>query len=124
MSDDSKQPLIVWWVIWAALQTGVFVIYFFLGGPATQPQPSSPVSSIWLVGLAPFVLSTIIRWLVLPQIQNARTALPWFIVGMALAEATCILGIFVFPAQREVLFILGALGIFQFIPYFARRYFD
>lgn len=113
----------LWWVIWAALLTGVFGMYHFLGGVAAPSRASAPDSSIWLVGLAPVLIAMLIRWLVLPRVETAQAAFPLFVAGMAMAEATCILGIFAFPAQKEGLFILGALGMFQFIPLFARRYF-
>ena len=123
MTNESKQQLTVWWVLWAAFQAGIFVIYHFLGGSAAQPPSPSPDSPLWLAGLAPFVISTIIRWVVLPRARSAQVALPLFIVGIAMAEAVCFLGLFIFPAHRQELFALSVLGIFQFIPYFARRYF-
>jgi len=122
MTNQTKQRLTVWWILWATFQTGIFVIYHFLSA-AQRPQPMTAASSAWLVGLAPVAFSAILRWLVLPRVQSAQAALPLFIMGIAMAEATCFLGLFIFPAHKQELFILSALGIFQFIPIFARRYF-
>ncbi len=40
-----------------------------------------------------------------------------------MAEATSFLGLFIFPGHKQALCLLSALGIFQFIPFFAARYF-
>jgi hypothetical protein len=74
MTNQAKQRLTVWWILWAAFQTGIFVIYHFLGGIAQRPQPTTAASSAWLFGLAPVALSTILRWLVLPRAQSAQAA--------------------------------------------------
>ncbi len=123
MTNEAKQPLAIWWVSWAAFLGGVFAIYHFLDNAAAQPQAPSGDSPIWLAGLAPFVVSTIIRWLVLPRARSVQAAFPLFILGIASAEAMCFLGLFIFPAHKQGLFVLSVLGMLQFVPYFARRYF-
>ena len=121
MQTESKEHLIVWWVIWAALLNGVFVIYFVLGNTAER-QPAMPESSIWLACLAPLLVSTMIRWGVLSRVQSAQAAFSLFVAGLALAESTGILGILLFPEHKQELFIFGVIGILQFAPFFARRY--
>ena len=79
-------------------------------------------SSMWMVGFAPFVVSTIVRWLVLPRAQIARTAFAMFVVGVAIAEVSSLLGVVAFPAHKLELFALSVLGILQFAPYFASRF--
>jgi len=121
-SDQEKQQLIVWLVLWAAFQGGIFTIYHFVAGPA--PAQSSVLEpTLWLVGIAPFLVSVIIRFLVMPRLKSIAFALPCFIVGVGLAEFSCFLGIFFFPSHQRDLFILSAIGIFQFIPFYAPRYF-
>ncbi len=56
-------------------------------------------------------------------IPNGQAALPIFVGGLALAELPCMVGLFVFPAQKQNLFLPSFLGILQFVPFFARRYF-
>jgi hypothetical protein len=124
MSNQAKQQLAVWWVTWLAFQTGIFFFYHFLGSTGTLPPSSAALSSIWLVALFPVVLSAIVRWLILPRALTARAALPLFIIGITMAEATCFLGLFIFPAHKQELCLLSAIGIFQFIPVFAVRYFQ
>jgi hypothetical protein len=123
MTDSSKQQLVVWWALWAAFQSGIFMFYHFLGRPPAEIERSSGFSSWWMAGITPVAISSIIRWLVLPRITRAQAALPVFVAGIAFAEAACFLGLFIFPAHQKELFILSALGIFQFIPYFARRFY-
>jgi hypothetical protein len=123
MTNPSKQPLAAWWVIWAAFQAGIFLIYHFLSGGAARPEPTTTELPIWMVGLAPIAISVFIRWLVLPRVQSAQAAFPLFVLGIAMAEMATFLGLFLFPTHRQELFMLSALGIFQFVPLFARRYF-
>ena len=123
MTNESKQQLIVWWVLWAAILTGIFVIYHYLGGTAAPSRSPSRDSLSWLAGLAPFAICSIIRWVVLPRIGNAQAALALFMFGLAIAEATCFLGLFIFPAHKQELFALSVLGIVQFVPHFARRFY-
>ncbi len=123
MDNRAKQQLIVWWTVWAAFQTGIFVIYFFLtNNHATLPAPTSG-SPFWLIGFVPLVISVLLRWLVLPLMPNAQAALTVFILGIAFAESCCFLGLFIFPPFRVELFLMSVFGILQFIPLFANRYF-
>ena len=114
-----QQQRVVWWILWAVFQIGIVVIYFFLGKPMT----SVPTSAFWQVGFFPVLISGAVRWSVLPQFKDAPKALPIFIIGIALAELSCFLGLFVFPAHRLPLFIASVIGIFQFIPIYFGRYF-
>jgi hypothetical protein len=72
--------------------------------------------------MTPFVISVLIRFLVMPRLKSIASALPVFIVGIAMAEMSCFLGLFIFPSHQRDLFILSAVGIFQFIPIYAQRY--
>ena len=112
-------PRIVWWVLWAAFQIGIFVIYFNLSKstlPKTEP-------ALWQLGFIPVLISGAIRWSLLPLLKDAQKALPALILGMAMAEMTCFLGMFVFPSHKLLLFVASAAGIFQFIPFYAGRFF-
>jgi hypothetical protein len=91
--------------------------------PGQPGQSESVDSPIWYAALAPLAISAIIRWLVLPRARSSQPALTLFIVGIAMAESACFMGLYVFPAHKHDLFLLSMLGIFQFIPYYARRYF-
>lgn len=126
MENQPKTQLLVWWVLWGAFMVGIFQIFYFLGvaGDAAK-QSSAPAQAplVAALGLIPVAVSFLIRWVALPRIQIAQTALAIFILGIAFAEATCFLGIFIFPAYKVVFFAFSVLGIFQFIPVFAHRYY-
>jgi hypothetical protein len=119
-----KTRLMVWWTIWGAVLAGLIVIYYFLGrGPQETAAPgANPLAN--LLGLVPLFISIIIRWLVLPRSAAPGPAFVMFIIGLSLAESCGILGIFLGGPYREDLFVLGVLGIGQFVPLYARKLFE
>jgi hypothetical protein len=116
-----KAQLLIWWIIWAAVLTGLVVIYLVIGRaqPMVATRGAHPL--IGLVGLVPLFVSIVIRWLVLPRFRDLTRALPMFIVGLALAEGCGLLGIFLGGVYRDDVFLLGVFGVAQFLPIFARR---
>ncbi|MES2475690.1 MAG: hypothetical protein V4640_07910 [Verrucomicrobiota bacterium] len=120
MSTQQPVPRVIFWVIWFALLSGVLMIHFVI--PGSRPVSDGDASPLWLVAVLPLAISALVRWLVLPKIPTAQAALPVFIIGMALAEAAAFAGIFIFPAHRMELVVLGILGIVQFMPLFAGRF--
>lgn len=124
--EQEKWQLVGWWFLWAAFQAGIFTFYHFMSrkisvDPTRLPPPEP---APWMVGALPFAVSVLIRFFILPRMKNSASALPVFVVGMALAETTCFLGLFVFPSHQRELFILSAVGIFQYIPVYAHRFFQ
>src|SRR5262245_58115770 len=112
MDNRAKQQLVVWWASWGAFQAGIFAIYFLLTNHASAP--AALASNLWLIAVVPLGLSAVLRWGILPLMPNPQTALVVFLVGIALAESCCFLGVFIFPAHRLQLFVMSVLGIFQF----------
>lgn len=113
-------PAIVWWIVWGAILTGLGTIYLFLGQPSRSAPPTVSTVLDYIVA-GPLVLSSVIRWLWFPRIRKAAQAFVIFIIGIALAESTGILGIFL-TSQQAVFAALGALGIVQWIPLFVDKY--
>ena len=74
-----------------------------------------------LAGIVPLFVSVVIRWLVLPRFTDLLRAFPVFIVGLALAEACGLMGIFLGGPYRDSLFVLGVLGVTSYVPLFAKR---
>jgi hypothetical protein len=122
MSHNAKPQPVVWWILWATFMAGVFLFYSVLGDRGTQAETPSSDSRLWWVGFVPFGVSTLLRWLVLPRLRNATTALPVFVLGIAMAEFCCFLGLFIFPAHKQDLFLLCVLGLAQYVPVFAGRF--
>ncbi len=119
-----KAKLVIWWIIWAAILNGLVVIYLSLARNQPLPPPVSAELFTNLVGFLPLFLSIIVRWLVLPRYVNPARALVMFIVGLALAESCGLLGIFLGGGYRDALFALGVLGVIQYVPVFAKRFYE
>lgn len=119
-----RTRLLVWWVFWASTLTGLLLLYGFL----VQGKPLPPVSTqdplAGLVGVVPLFVSIVFRWLVLPRATEPNRAFVLFIIGVALAEACGILGIFLGGPYRDSLFVLGVLGVAQYVPFYAKRLFE
>jgi len=75
-----------------------------------------------VVGLAELLASCLARWWGLPRIRRVQPAFVLFVAGLALAEACGLIGVFL-GAHRNELVVLGVLGMLQWVPLFARRYF-
>ena len=105
-----KQQRLIWWVLWAAFQIGIVIIYNFLGhAHHSSPEELKP----WQLGLLPALISGAIRWSLLPVFKDATKALPFFIVGIAMAEMSCFLGIFIFPPTKHNSSSPVSLGFFS-----------
>ena len=119
-----RTQLIVWWIIWAAMLVWLCALYFFLGrGPLAPLAPgANPFAN--LVGFVPLFVSIIIRWLVLPRSTGPKAAFVMFIAGISLAEMCGMMGIFLGGPYREDLFILGVMGVTQYVPLYARKLFE
>ena len=124
MSTHQTPPKpVIFWALWIALLSGLTTMYVVLGQPeqATANQTSGLPLGL-LVGLPPLLISTVIRWVVLPRIEEITKALPIFIVGMAMAEGCGISGIILGGAHKNLLFAAGVLGILQYAPTFVSRF--
>jgi hypothetical protein len=110
-------------MIWGAILGGLVLIYLFLGRGPVKPAPAGDLL-FNLAGMVPLFVSIVIRWLVLPRYTDLRRAFVLFIIGLALAEGCGILGIFLGGPYRDDLFLLGMLGIAQFVPFFAKKYLE
>lgn len=114
-----RRRLMVWWIIWLAQLSFLVLIYVLLGRGPMGAAARNPFEN--LIGLVPLFVSIVLRWLVLPRYSNGQRALVVFIIGCALAESCALLGLFLGGPYRDDLFLLGALGIAQFAPFYARR---
>ena len=75
MNDQNKTvPPFIFWIIWMALMTGVFVMRLVI---ATPVNAAADVNDVWQVMLMPVVISTILRWAVLPRMVIPRVMRFW-----------------------------------------------
>ena len=119
-----RTQLSVWWTIWAAMLVWLCALYFLLGrGPLVPAAPgANPFAN--LIGFVPLFVSIVIRWLVLPRSTRPKAAFVMFIAGISLAEMCGMMGIFLGGPYREDLFILGVMGVTQYVPLYARKLFE
>ena len=127
MTPDNQRrraQLKLWWIIWAALIAGLCAIWWIIGFLKLQGNGPHANTLIDVVGMVPLFLSIVLRWLVIPRVTEMRQGFVLFVTGLALAEACGLLGIFLGGPYRDQLFLLGVLGIAQFMPFFARQYIE
>lgn len=121
--NTPQQRLLVWWMLWFSLIAGVILIYFIIGRtPAAANTPPDADGTAWLFGTIPVLISISLLWAVLPRLQSSRTVLAAFVFGMALAEASAFLGMFVWRGHHAELVALALLGMLQYMPTYAARY--
>ena len=119
-----KTRLRVWWIVWAAILTGLVLIYAALahGKPLPPVSKENPLQG--LIGIVPLFVSIVLRWLVLPRATDPNRAFVLFVAGLALAEGCGILGTFLGGPYRDSLFVLGVLGVAQYVPFYAKKLFE
>ncbi len=115
-----KAQLMIFWIIWGSILTGLVVIYVVLGQGPVKPVVAADLP-INLVGIVPLFISIVVRWLVLPRCNGIKGVFPLFIIGLANAEACGLTGIFLGGPYRDSLFVLGVLGVTSYVPVFAQR---
>jgi hypothetical protein len=108
------------------MQLGVCVFYFVLGGAGTSAvsPAGAGASSLWLIALGPLLVSMLVRVLLIVLTPAAHLAFALFIFGISLAESVCFIGLFLAPEHKLELFILSALGILQFLPWYAGKFYN
>lgn len=126
MSDHQQVPQkIVFWVIWGATLSGVFMTQIIINGgfPSGQNQ-GSPEFYWFILAAIPIVASTLLRWIVMPKIKNRQALLVCLIIGVALAEATHFIQLLVigdtFPQTQLSFLILSIFGIGQYMPVYVK----
>jgi hypothetical protein len=109
-------PKLILWVIWIALFSSVFMYAEFLGGA----KPDQGHVDLFLISmlLVPFGVSIGIRWFLLPKAKTYQGMLPFFIIGMAVAESLVFYGIFLFPYHQNLFISFAVIGMIQFFPFF------
>ncbi len=118
-------PAITLWIIWFAILTGLFILQtFIVGGFHTGPA-SSPVSSgMVAICMSGIIIASFIRWFILPRQSSLAAQLPVMIIGLAFAELTGLLSMFLigkaYPSMQLLGFILSVLAILQFMPVYAK----
>ncbi|MDB4401812.1 hypothetical protein N9264_01065 [bacterium] len=117
---------IIAWVIWGAILNGLFVLQFFIGGGIpTGDQMENPPTVMSLICIAGVAIGTLIRWLVIPKLNDNLKLLRAMVVGLALCEGSGIQQIFLlgkeYPDTQKLIFVLAVLGVVQFAPTYFKK---
>lgn len=115
--NPAPNPLLIWWILWFSILSGLVILFFFLRGGS-----SAPAGGLAYLPLLPLSFGAFVRWVLLPKAKSAPQALPLFLIGLALSEACGILSFVLVPEMRNTYFILALLGVIQFVPVFASRF--
>lgn len=120
MEPKTAPASLIWWILWFAILFSLVTIYTLLG--QTTASPTASTGPLRFLPILPVMVSGFIRWMLLPKALLAAKAMGLFLIGLALAEACVILGIFLAPDLKQTYFVLGLLGVAQFAPFFAARF--
>ena len=117
---------IIAWVIWGAILIGLFVLQFSIGGGIpTGDQMENPPTVMSLICIAGVAIGTLIRWLVIPKLNDKPKLLRAMVVGLALSQGSGVLQIFLlgkeYPDSQKLIFVLAVLGVVQFAPTYFKK---
>ena len=114
------------WVIWGAILMGLFVLQFFIGGGIpTGDEMENPPTVMSLICIAGVAIGTLIRWLVIPKLNDKPKLLRAMVVGLALSQGSGLMQIFLlgkeYPDTQKLIFVLAVLGVVQFAPTYFKK---
>ena len=117
---------IIAWVIWGAILIGLFFLQFFIGGGIpTGDEMENPPTVMSLICIAGVAIGTLIRWLVIPKLNDKPKLLRAMVVGLALSQGSGLLQIFLlgkeYPDSQKLIFVLAVLGVVQFAPTYFKK---
>ena len=85
-------------------------------------NPPTVMSLICIAGVA---IGTLIRWLVIPKLNDKPKLLRAMVVGLALSQGSGLLQIFLlgkeYPDSQKLIFVLAVLGVVQFAPTYFKK---
>ena len=103
------------WLCWVALFFATFSYRFILGTESPEEEPLNIFLTI--ISFVLILSSLACRILVLPKAEEPFVI---FIIGIALAEAVALIGIFRMPYYKDFFMTLSLASIFAFLPYFIK----
>lgn len=117
VNRSGPAPLI-WWSLWFGITVGLIAIH----GVIPQGETTPTTGALRYLPLLPLLVASAIRWLVLRRMTDGLRAFPLFVLGLAMAEGSSLLGLFIVPELRQTYLALGVLALVQYAPFFASRY--
>lgn len=110
---NPKAHSLLLWVFWLSILSGLPLLYLWV--PADLPAEPQASATDYLP-LVPLLVSVFLRWNLLPRQRAPQRQLPLFMVGLFLAEAAGLLGLFVVPHMRQTYTVLAILTLLQYCP--------
>jgi hypothetical protein len=117
-----KQQAFVMWIIWFVFLQSSFAYHFVLGDgfPSGENAPDPMASWLWGLCIAPLVVATLVRWLVIPKLKQQSQMLIALIVGLALSEAAIFFELFLigsdYPQNQIAVLMISVFCLIQFAP--------
>lgn len=112
MTAPTPQQKRTLWMVWTGITVGVLVIFFALRDPAAPPAGPGKYLAI-----PPVFLSVLVRFVLLPKITGWQRGWPLFVIGLALAEGTALLGKFLWgPQEAAILFGTAMFVLLLYCP--------
>jgi hypothetical protein len=118
-NNKTKGPqAIVIWVLWLSFATALVMYRIMLVSKAANTRSLTAPDTIvaWVCYVIPIVVVFALRWLVIPRLKQPIEVLPVFLVGVALAETLTFFGLFLFPAQFRLFYLMSWLLFVQLMP--------
>jgi hypothetical protein len=126
MNSNKTPNATVFWILWAALINGMFIIIFALNGGFPKGQNvGEPATLIVGICTVAVVIAMGIRFLVIPKIQSITQLLPAMLIGLALCEGVGIISIVAVPKtlpQTQLALITAAIStMLVYAPVYVSR---
>ncbi|MBK1883615.1 hypothetical protein JIN85_14425 [Luteolibacter pohnpeiensis] len=112
------------WIIWFSMLAGNVILQLNIwDGLPHEPNQGHPPILFLMMSFAGIVISTVIRWLILPKAKSFQSMQVMMVIGLAFAESAGMFEMFLigskFPETQRLLFCLSVAAILQFIPLYA-----
>lgn len=120
----TAQELMPIWIIWFSILAGLVILQLSIGGGFPHGgNQGQPPTFFLVLSFAGIVISTVIRWLILPKAKSFQSMQVMMVIGLAFAESAGIFEMFLigskFQETQRLLFCLSVAAILQFIPLYA-----
>lgn len=105
---------IVFWGAWIGAIITILLMTKFIPEPTGSPFP-------WWIALYVLGISLLIRFGMLPRIDQTGRAFPVFLFGLALAEGCGLIAAAAVREHQKELLLASSLGVVLYMPLFLRN---
>lgn len=121
-----KQEQLKCWIIWGSMFSALFFYQFFLADGIPQGKDNGKPNQVFVwISLGFVLISSGIRWFIIPKEKEIAKILVLMIVGIALGEGAQLFQLFIigknYPETQLFIFFLSILCVAQFIPFYVLK---